>query len=92
MLKLPMPGMVNRVRQFVRTVLAMDSNWVACSPGRCSHLEPLNLVEAGNERLTGHVLDVNPAHANRGPKWAERFTLAPAKKSGNLSFRIPKKK
>ena len=46
-LKLPIPGMVNRVLQFTLMFRLMDSNWLACSTGRCSHSEPLKSVEAG---------------------------------------------
>src|SRR5262249_26415196 len=61
MLKLPMPGMVNRVLQFVLTFRTMDSNWVVCSAGRCSHAEPLSLVGAGGNWLWAERAMLTPA-------------------------------
>src|SRR5262249_28388559 len=65
MLKLPMPGMVNRVLQFVLTFRTTDSNSAVCSAGRCSHAEPLNAVGAGGNWLWAEKTMLTPAKITR---------------------------
>ena len=65
MLKLPIPGMVNRVLQFVLTLRTMDSNRIASSGGRCSRAEPLNPVVAGGNGLRAEPTTLTPAKTTR---------------------------